>query len=455
MNTTSNELAAGAAAQPQTWTCPFCSLLCDGFTVDVGAELHLRGSVCARARAGLATFDGLGALTPSVDGVHQGLDVALDAAATHLAAARLPLFGGLATDVQGMRALYRLANLRGAIFDHAHGEAMMPALRMLQDRGQMFTTLAEIRNRADLIVCVGTRAVSGYPEFFRRCAPVDGRVSGCRVVFLGAGEGTPGAADIPWASAIDAVCPDGDLFDTVAMLAAQVDGRHLSRIGAGALDSTGAGAGEAGQAPAEPALTALAELADAMRAAHYCVLVWEPARLPPHGALVGEALLRLLMNLNRKTRAGAFTLGGNDGAQTANGAMSWLAGLPLRSRVGPQGVDHDPLQYASARLLEERAVDLLLWVASFTPELPPPQTALPRIVLGHPGLAASCAQAGTVFIPVATPGINADGHLLRADSVVSLPLHALRDDGLPTVAAVARALVARLTSGTTAKEGAR
>ena len=42
-------------------------------------------------------------------------------------AARLPLFGGLATDVQGMRALYRLANVGGAILDHAHGEAMMPA----------------------------------------------------------------------------------------------------------------------------------------------------------------------------------------------------------------------------------------------------------------------------------------------------------------------------------------
>ena len=72
--------------------------------------------------------------------------------------------------------------------------------------------------------------------------------------------------------------------------------------------------------------------------------------------------------------------------------MSWLSGLPLRSRVGPQGVDHDPLQYATARLLDERAVDLLLWVASFTPDLPPPLTALPRIVLGHPALAAACAQ---------------------------------------------------------------
>ncbi|MDX9887147.1 formylmethanofuran dehydrogenase [Thauera sp.] len=423
---------SGATAQPASWTCPFCSLLCDGFSVRAGPALELIGSDCPRACAGLAAFDGLGRVTPCVDGASASLEAALDAAADRLAAAHLPLFGGLATDVQGMRALYQLANVGGAILDHAHGEAMMPALRMLQDRGQMFTTLAEIRNRADLIVCIGTDAVSNFPEFFRRCAPPAGQDSACRVVFLGAGEGAPTAAEIPWASAVESVRPAGDIFDTVAMLAALVDGRRIP-------DPDGA----------------LAALADAMRSARYCVLVWEPARLPPHGALVGETLLRLLMNLNRKTRAGAFTLGGNDGAQTANGAMSWLSGLPLRSRVGPQGVDHDPLQYASARLLDEHAVDLLLWVASFTPDLPPPQTALPCVVLGHPALAKACAQPGTVFIPVATPGINADGHLLRSDNVVSLPLYAVRDDGLPTVAEVARALVARLTSGAAAKEGAQ
>ncbi|HHW65486.1 MAG TPA: formylmethanofuran dehydrogenase [Rhodocyclaceae bacterium] len=437
---------SGAAAQPANWTCPFCSLLCDGFSVRAGAALELIGSDCPRARAALAAFDGLGRVTPWVDGASASLDAALDAAADRLAAARLPLFGGLATDVQGMRALYRLANMGGAIFDHAHGEAMMPALRMLQDRGQMFTTLAEIRNRADLIVCVGTDAVSNHPEFFRRCAPAAGRDSAARVVFLAAGEGTPTAADIPWASAVEAVRPAGDIFDAVAMLSALVDGRRVAMGDAGGVRS--GAAGQAAVPAAAPrsadASSELSALADAMRSARYCVIVWEPACLPPQGSLVGEALLRLLMNLNRKTRAGAFTLGGNDGAQTANGAMSWLSGLPLRSRVGPQGVHHDPLQYATARLLDERAVDLLLWVASFTPDLAPPATALPRIVLGHPGLAASCAQPGTVFIPVATPGINADGHLLRADSVVSLPLHAVRDDGLPTVADVARALLARL-----------
>ena len=65
--------ASGAAMQPASWTCPFCSLLCDGFSVDAGAALELIGSDCPRARAGLAAFDGLACVTPCVDGASASL----------------------------------------------------------------------------------------------------------------------------------------------------------------------------------------------------------------------------------------------------------------------------------------------------------------------------------------------------------------------------------------------
>ena len=45
-----------------------------------------------------------------------------------------------------------------------------------------------------------------------------------------------------------------------------------------------------GRRVAADASSELSALADAMRSARYCVIVWEPGRLPPHGALVGEAL---------------------------------------------------------------------------------------------------------------------------------------------------------------------
>jgi formylmethanofuran dehydrogenase subunit B len=94
-------------------------------------------------------------------------------------------------------------------------------------------------------------------------------------------------------------------------------------------------------------------------------------------------------------------------------------------------------------------MDALLWVSSFGPETVPPAAALPRVVLGHPELAAALPPgpepgAPTVFIPVSTPGIGSAGHLFRADGGVVVPLVPIYPDTLPTVAQVAADLAARL-----------
>jgi formylmethanofuran dehydrogenase subunit B len=379
------------------WTCPFCPLLCDSFGVEVrtGGGLALTGSRCPRAAAAL---DRAGApALPSVQGRPCDLDTAVASAAALLAASRQPLFGGLGTDVAGARALYALACRCGAICDAAQGHALMQAVRALQDRGGFATTLAELRGRADLVLCFGGLPVDGHPEFLNRAAL---------------------AADDARLIVLEAGAQDGDLFDLAARLAALVQGRA-------AHDAT-------------PALVAVAER---LQAARYAVLVYEPARLGRDGALVIEMLQRVVATLNRRTRAATLALGGGDGAATVNQVFTWLSGLPLRSRVGPHGLEHEPQAFDAARLCADAAVDLLLWVASFGTEAPPPAAAMPRIVLGHPSLAADAAE---VFIPVSTPGVGSDGHLFRADGVVLMPLHAARSDGLPTVAQVLQRLSAAL-----------
>lgn len=428
---TATPAPAGPAASGQPWTCPFCPLLCDGFALDPSGPA-LVDSACPTAAAGLAHFGGAPlAASALVDGQAVDAEQALAAAADILATSRQPLFAGLATDVAGMRALYRLANDCGAILDHVRGEALMHSTRALQDRGVFYTTLAEIRNRADLVLCLGTNPADHYPEFFRRCAPAADVAHGREIVFLGAPAATVGAGlegctteEIPLA---------GDLFDTVALLAARLAGRRVGAV---------------------PPM--LETLVARMQAARYTVIVWESASLPVHGALIAEGIQRLVNTLNRSTRAAAFCCGGGDGGYTANQVLTWLSGLPLRSGVHARGLVHEPLRYATERLLADHAVDALLWVSSFGPELIPPATALPRVVLGHPALGARLAQEGaqregqdggegrTVFIPVATPGIGAPGHLFRADGGVVVPLSPIYDDPLPTVAAVAAALAARV-----------
>lgn len=410
-----------AAAGPIPWTCPFCPLLCDGFALERRGEGYgLVGSDCPRAAAGLARFSAAPVqATPLIDGVPATLDAALDAAAALLAASRQPLFGGLGTEVEGARALYPLACATGAISDNAGGAALLHGLRALQDRGHFTTTLAEVRNRADVIVCVGGTPRENFPEIWRRCGigRDDERLVAERdVIFLGADkdpvlEGRPGVTQ-------HAVPLEGDLFDMLAALAALVAERKLPA--------------------ASPTLVGLAER---LRQAKYAVLIWEAPRLPAHGSLLVEALNQTVAVLNRHTRAATLPLGGADGAASVNQTFTWLSGVPLRSRAGPLGLEHEPLRYDTAALLASRSVDALLWVASYGTEPPRPDAAVPTVVLGGPGVAVPVRG---VFIPVATPAIGDGGHMFRTDGVVALPLERVRDDGLPGVARVARALTERV-----------
>ncbi|WP_119157328.1 formylmethanofuran dehydrogenase [Caldimonas tepidiphila] len=405
------------------WTCPFCSLHCDAFGVEPTRPPRLVGSDCPRAHHGLSHFANgpATAATARLHGAPVPLEQALDAAAQWLARSRRPLFGGLATDVAGGRALYRLAARSGAIADHAHGRALMHAVRAQQDRGVHYTTLAEIRNRADLIVCLGTQPSEHYPEFFRRCGIGEELLPARHLAFVGAAadpalDGLAGVGS-------ESVPLQGELFETLAVLNALVAQRPVPRASA-----------------------PLAALAERLRAASYAVIVWEAGRLPRHGALVAEGVHQLVGTLNRHTRAAGFSLGGSDGAYAVNQAWTWLSGLPLRTKAGPLGLEHEPERFDAQRLLDEGSVDLLLWVSSFGPGLVPPALRLPRIVLGHPALPLP-HEDGSVFIPVATPGIGAAGHLFRTDGAVVLPLTPLWQDALPTVAEVLTLLNQRLDAG--------
>lgn len=420
----------GATGQP--WTCPFCPLLCDAFRLQPGARPALVDSACPIAAGALAHFGAAPAtVAPSVDGRPVDAEAALAAAAQILGRSRQPLFGGLVTDVAGMRALYRLADGCGAILDHLKGEALMHTTRALQDRGLFYTTLGEIRNRADLVVCLGTNAVDHYPEFFRRTALVADAGVTRHVAFVGAAAdaATPGLEGCT----VESVPLVGDIFATAALLAARLAGRRT--------------------ASTDPALEALVAR---MQAASYTVIVWESGSLPAHGALVAETILRMVNTLNHTTRAAAFCLGGGDGGYTANYVTTWLSGLPLRTGVHARGLVHEPQRYATGSLVADGAVDAMLWVSSLSPEALPPAHDLPMVVLGHPGMQAALGdRRDTVFIPVSTPGIGSAGHMFRADGGIVVPLTPIYDDTLPTVASVAAELDARLPARAQAKGGAR
>jgi len=55
-----------------------------------------------------------------------------------------------------------------------------------------------------------------------------------------------------------------------------------------------------------------------------------------------------------------------------------------------------------------------------------------------------------VFLPVATPGLDAAGHLFRTDGGIVVPLVAVREGGPPTVEQVVTRIADALEGGSSA-----
>jgi formylmethanofuran dehydrogenase subunit B len=421
---------------PVTATCPFCGLLCDDLIVVAQGDglRPLRGA-CERS---LAAFARLGATAAArtgarVEGKPATLDAALDAAAQVFRQRRRPLIGGLGTDVAGMRATMALARQLGAVVDHAGSGAKYRNLHVLQEFGWITTTLAEVRNRADLLVLIGDGWHARFPRFVERVlAPASdlyGTPAPRRAVLLDAASAAAGSALPQPIERLALGTPMARLPTLLTMLCAQVGGR-----------------------PADPthldcvAPQVLAQCLQWLQAARYGVAVWAAGDLEfAHAELAMQALSRLLRVLNVERRFAGLPLAGTNGDLTANAVHTWQSGSPYPASNANGRVDFDPHRYAAPSVLARGEADCVLWISSLSDEAPP-AFECPAVVLGRADL--QLAREPDVFLPVATPGIDADGHLLRTDKVVSLYLRRLRTSALPSVALVVEALMQRLESKT-------
>ena len=121
-------------------TNPFCGTLPDDLVVertDQGLKVLKNG--CAKSIAGFERK--LPPSSPKVGGKDVSLGEAIKQAAKLIGKAALPLYGGLATDVEGMRAVMALAERTGGIVDHALSEAQYRNFKILQTSGWMMSTL--------------------------------------------------------------------------------------------------------------------------------------------------------------------------------------------------------------------------------------------------------------------------------------------------------------------------
>jgi formylmethanofuran dehydrogenase subunit B len=414
----------------QNVACPFCGMLCDDLEVArSGDGLKVRKNACEKSVAGFERK--LPAASPMVGGKDAALPASIKQAAALIGEAKLPLFGGLATDVAGIRAVMALAECSGGIVDHALSDAQYRNLRILQTTGWTTSTLTETRNRADLMIIVGSNLLALHPRFFERIAsPAESMFDKGRpkrtLVFIGEAAESAAKLEKNAGTVVTLPCEAEQAGEVLGALRARLRGFKVKTLNLGRVT-----------------LDDIDALAARCQDAKYGVVVWAPPGLDfPYAELVVEQITGLVKDLNQTTRFAGLSFGGSEGAMTAASVSTWQSGYPLRISYTKGHPDYDPQLHSISRILADGEGDLLVWIASFSPELAPPKTKLPTVVLGTPGM--SLARSPEVFIPVGTPGVDHAGRLIRCDSVVSLPLRNLGRSALPGVAEILAKIEAAL-----------
>lgn len=390
-------------SQATTATCPACGILCDDIDIN-----QLNTNTCAKSVAFFSqkTIDA----TPQIAGKAVTLAQAIAKAAEILNKSKQPLLSGLSTDVTGFRAVFVLTQKTNGTLKHMNAASSQRNLNVLQSTGWQTTTLTEVKNRSDVIVCIGTDVVSHNPRFLERNVDCDGmfiEAKNRQLIFVG---NAPNKDDIK-SDALKAAwvlpCRADDLPSATGALRALVLNKPLKTPDIGDIS-----------------LADLTTLADKLKQANYAVLVWIAKDLDfKFAELTIQNITQTVAALNETTRAGGLALGGSDGDTSANYANTWLSGCALNDA--------------------DAAHDAVVYINSFSPSKAVPKTDVPLIVLGNVNLQFA-DQIPDVFIPVATPGLDCSGTLFRADSSVVLPLKKVRENELPTLADVAEQIEALL-----------
>lgn len=388
-------------------TCPGCGLLCDDISPSAIASQQFSCDKAAKFYARVTAN-----VQPEIAGNQATLAEAVKQVASLLGRAKAPLVAGSSTDVHGARALVSLAQHTGAAMTHLNASSTLRNMKVLQHRGWQTTTLTEVRNRADVILMIGTDVVTHNARFFERVVWVDDAMftdpKARKIIYLG---GDP-------LNTKPGVAPDGRAPEVIACSA-----EHLPEVVA-TLRALVMDKPVRAESVAGVAVSQLKTLADTLKAAKYATLAWVSKDLHyAHAELTIENITETVVALNQKSRAMGLSLGGSDGDTSVNYAHTWLNGVIIDA---PEWESHDAV----------------VWVNSYSPEAMPPAGTAPVIVLGAPDSQFESAPA--VFIPVATPGLDCNGQQFRVDGSVTLPLTAAKPAEIPTLSQVVEMIKAQL-----------
>ena len=397
---------------------PFCGIASDDLTIEVsGQTVSVIENGDAITKKGFETQ--ITDTEPRIDGQEVSLEEAIAKAADIVNASQQPVIGGMASDINGIRAAMALADKTGATVDSMDSDSAFRNLLVLQDTGWMTTTLTEVRNRVDLLLVVGSDIEADYPRFYERMvwnevSLFDQDTSSRDVIYLGKAPSGDTSTSPNGQKAQVLACDDNDLPEVLSVLRALVNGKVIQAEQVGGLT-----------------LVDLTDLAEKLKQAAYSVVAWASGSMQfDHAEVSIQMLNEMIKDLNETTRSSGLPLGGKEGSTSVYNVSSWQSGYPMRTSFNRGYPDYDPYLFDSKSMLANGEADSLVWVSSFNVDRTPPETGAPTVVIGRYGMTFD--QEPAVFIPVGVPGIDHAGRSFRGDSSVAVPLRKLRDSGLPS-----------------------
>jgi formylmethanofuran dehydrogenase subunit B len=413
----------------EDFACSLCSCVCDDLRLTVSDGRIVRAEkACVLAEPWLLGQDSVQPAATEVDGRPVSFDAAVSRAASLLAEARWPLIYGLSrSSTQGQRAAVRLADLIGATIDTTASRGHAPSVMAVQQVGESTCSLGEVKNRCDLVIFWGCDPVESHPRHLERYA------ADCAGLFTPAGrrDRTLVAVDVrasATSQASDLFIPidSGQDFELLWALRSLLRGQPLDAPSVGGTPRA-----------------VIHDLYERMISCRSGVVFFGfgLARRPlAHLAI--EALMRLVSELNARTRFYVRRLRGSGDVTGADNVLAWQTGYPFSVNLSRGYPRYNPGEFSANDLLEREEPDLCLFVGSvgaqrFTPLAQSHLKRTPTIVLDPP--VATSEMPSTVRFTTSVYGIHHPGTAYRMDEI-PIPLRAALPARYPTDADVLEAL---------------
>ena len=336
------------------------------------------------------------------------MESALERAADLLGRARFPVFGGLFTDIDGAAAALSLAQKLGGVIDHAASDGLVRMSQIMRERGSSPASFGEARNRADVIVIVGSEPLRRDPGLIDKLFPK--------------AEGLPRPGDRKRQAILLGAKPVR-VPRHVSLISVEQDGQDLPTL----IARLGAAVGERGEAPDDR----LAPVAERLKEAAFAVFVYSAADLDEPALFT---ILETVRHLSVTTRAATLALAAPGNGDGVNLCATWTSGLPVRTSFAGPEPEHDARKFAARRLIESGEADALVWIDALVEKSGHWPRGVPTVVLAADGRSGKGAD---VVIEVACAGRDHDAALyLMPITGIGMVKATAPDHAKPTVASV-------------------